>query len=57
MASSTQFMLVAMVAVVLPSVAMATQYMVGGDSGWTVNYDYVGWANGKTFYVGDTLGT
>lgn len=38
-----------------PSLVVATQYVVGDGSGWTLNYNYANWINGKTFYVGDTL--
>ncbi|PWA96146.1 cupredoxin [Artemisia annua] len=30
-------------------------FMVGGDSGWTLNFDYQAWAAGKEFVVGDAL--
>ncbi|KAI9107310.1 hypothetical protein K1719_021698 [Acacia pycnantha] len=39
----------------LSSMAMATDHVVGGDSGWTVNYNYSNWANNITFVVGDNL--
>ncbi|KAJ9556093.1 hypothetical protein OSB04_010707 [Centaurea solstitialis] len=32
------------------------EILVGDDKGWTMNFDYQAWANGKEFYVGDTLG-
>ncbi|KAI3523090.1 hypothetical protein L1887_01146 [Cichorium endivia] len=41
--------------VLLPSTTMATDYVVGDESGWTVNYDYQAWAKNKIFYVGDKL--
>nr|GEU78654.1 blue copper protein-like [Tanacetum cinerariifolium] len=31
-------------------------FMVGGDSGWTLKFDYQAWAAGKEFVVGDALG-
>ncbi|KAJ9556087.1 hypothetical protein OSB04_010701 [Centaurea solstitialis] len=31
------------------------EILVGDDKGWTKNFDYQAWANGKEFYVGDTL--
>ncbi|KAM0045401.1 putative Phytocyanin domain, cupredoxin [Helianthus debilis subsp. tardiflorus] len=43
------------VAVLLPTTTMATEYVVGGDSGWTTNFDYQNWAKDKQFYVGDKL--
>lgn len=35
---------------------MATEFWVGGPSGWTINVDYQAWAADKEFHVGDTLG-
>lgn len=34
----------------------AKEYIVGDDSGWTLDFDYQAWAKDKVFYVGDTLG-
>lgn len=45
------------VLIVLPTVAMATEYIVGDQAGWTVNFDYQAWAKDKVFRVGDKLGT
>ncbi|WCJ43593.1 Blue copper protein [Euphorbia peplus] len=45
----------AILAVVLPAVAMATEYIVGEGEGWTVGPNYTEWAADKVFYVGDTL--
>lgn len=57
MASAQQLVGLAILAVVvLPTVAMATQHVVGDNAGWTVNQKYDDWAKDKTFYVGDTLG-
>nr|A0A0M4FTF3.1 RecName: Full=Blue copper protein; Short=PhBcp; Flags: Precursor [Petunia x hybrida]ALC79558.1 blue copper protein [Petunia axillaris] len=39
----------------LPAITMATQYLVGDDRGWTLDFDYQTWAKNKTFKVGDTL--
>ncbi|KAK4282109.1 hypothetical protein QN277_013524 [Acacia crassicarpa] len=39
----------------LSSVAMATDYMVGDDRGWTGNYSYADWASKINFVVGDNL--
>ncbi|KAI3925365.1 hypothetical protein MKW92_022623 [Papaver armeniacum] len=56
MAANKQFFIVlAIVAIILPSVATATDYTVGDDSGWNNNFDYAAWAKDKQFYVGDTL--
>ena len=35
---------------------MATEFTVGDDSGWTINFDYNAWAKDKVFRVGDNLG-
>ncbi|KAL6335932.1 hypothetical protein AAG906_003557 [Vitis piasezkii] len=53
--ASRQFVVLAIVAVVLPTVAMAAEFTVGDEKGWTINFDYETWAKGKTFLVGDTL--
>ncbi|KAL7197977.1 hypothetical protein ACSBR2_020492 [Camellia fascicularis] len=55
MASNNFLVILAIVAVVLPSLTMATEYWVGDSSGWTINYDYQAWAKDKVFYVGDKL--
>ena len=46
----------AILAFVLPVVAMATEFTVGDDQGWTINFDYEAWAKEKVFHVGDKLG-
>lgn len=57
MASSNQFLItLAIISVVLPTVAFATEFKVGDASGWTVGFDYAAWAEDKEFYVGDKLG-
>ncbi|KAK9079247.1 hypothetical protein SSX86_000917 [Deinandra increscens subsp. villosa] len=43
------------VVVLLPTVIIATEYVVGDGSGWTIGYDYQAWANTKQFKVGDTI--
>ncbi|KAM7253785.1 hypothetical protein ACFE04_031467 [Oxalis oulophora] len=50
-----KFFALAVLAIVLPSLATATEYIVGDDSGWTNNFDYAKWAQDKVFTVGDTL--
>ncbi|KAI6697032.1 hypothetical protein NL676_017151 [Syzygium grande] len=38
---ASQFAILAIVALVaLPSVALATQWTIGDDNGWTINYNY-----------------
>ncbi|KAF2306905.1 hypothetical protein GH714_022444 [Hevea brasiliensis] len=54
--ASNRFVAFAIVAVVLPTFAMATEYFVGDDEGWKVGVNYSEWANGKVFRVGDKLG-
>ncbi|XP_019079647.2 blue copper protein 1a-like [Vitis vinifera] len=46
---------VAILAFVLPAVAMATEFTVGDDQGWTINFDYEAWSKDKVFQVGDEL--
>ena len=43
-------------AFVLPTVAMATEFTVGHDQEWTINFNYEAWAKDKVFHVGDELG-
>ncbi|KAL6327973.1 hypothetical protein AAG906_031317 [Vitis piasezkii] len=45
----------AILAFVLPVVAMATEFTIGDDQGWTINFDYEAWAKEKVFHVGDKL--
>ncbi|CAL9029698.1 unnamed protein product [Prunus brigantina] len=54
MASSQLFIILPILAIFVPSV-LATDYVVGDDKGWTINFDYQAWAQGKSFYVGDNL--
>jgi hypothetical protein len=56
MASCRIFMIIAIVAVFVPSI-LATEHMVGDKTGWTLGFNYQTWAQGKAFYVGDTLGS
>jgi hypothetical protein len=47
----------AMAAVVFhPAPASAEYYLVGDKAGWTLNYT-IGWPEGKSFKVNDSLGT
>ncbi|KAF8403443.1 hypothetical protein HHK36_011547 [Tetracentron sinense] len=55
MASKQLFVILATVLVGFPAVAMATEYVVGDESGWTILYDYQAWAKDKQFFVGDKL--
>ncbi|KAF5206613.1 Uclacyanin [Thalictrum thalictroides] len=53
MSSNSLFVILAII--VLPSVVLATDYVVGDEVGWTIGFDYKTWTAGKQFYVGDTL--
>ena len=46
----------AILAFVLPAVAMATEFTVGDDQGWTINFDCEAQVKDKVFHVGDKLG-
>ncbi|XP_021833730.1 mavicyanin-like [Prunus avium] len=52
--NSQLFIILATLALVAPSI-LATEFIVGDDKGWTINFDYQAWAQGKQFYVGDKL--
>ena len=54
--ASKQFTALAIFAIVLPAMAMAIEFTVGDDQGWTINFDYEAWAKDKVFHVGDKLG-
>ena len=56
MAPTRLSMLVVIATMFLPSIVMATEYVVGDDHGWTLGFDYNAWAANKVFQVGDTLG-
>ncbi|KAA8516884.1 hypothetical protein F0562_017298 [Nyssa sinensis] len=43
-------------AIIFPAMVSAMDFMVGDDKGWTINFDYQTWAQGKDFRVGDRLG-
>jgi len=55
MASSIIFVTLALVAASVLAPVMGTDFIVGDDRGWTLNFDQA-WAEGKQFYVGDNLG-
>ncbi|KAJ1254807.1 hypothetical protein BS78_02G043600 [Paspalum vaginatum] len=52
-----QALLLAVVATAccLTPLASATQWMVGDYAGWRAKFNMTGWADGKTFRVGDSL--
>ncbi|KAM2035014.1 hypothetical protein EV1_037438 [Malus domestica] len=55
MTSSWLFIILTVLATFAPSI-LATDYVVGDDKGWTINFDYQAWAWGNMFFVGDNLG-
>ncbi|XP_059461874.1 blue copper protein 1a-like [Corylus avellana] len=55
MASSQYFFILAIVAILVPSI-LATEFVVGDDKGGTVDYNYIAWAQGKEFHVNQVLG-
>lgn len=57
MASWKILVALAIFALAFPS-TLAKQWTVGDSAGWTkVSVNYTEWAAGKSFFVGDTLGT
>ncbi|KAE8008185.1 hypothetical protein FH972_004722 [Carpinus fangiana] len=52
MASAQFFNILAILAILVPSI-LATEFVVGDHKGWTINFDYQAWAEGKEFHVGD----
>ncbi|KAH7549526.1 hypothetical protein JRO89_XS13G0045200 [Xanthoceras sorbifolium] len=54
MGSSSFFIIFAIAACFVPSI-LAIEHLVGDDKGWTTNFDYQTWAQGKEFHVGDKL--
>ncbi|KAM6556932.1 hypothetical protein CsatB_003951 [Cannabis sativa] len=55
MANSKQlFISLAIIAIFVPLIS-AVEYVVGDEKGWTINFDYQAWAQGKEFHVGDKL--
>ncbi|KAF2313181.1 hypothetical protein GH714_009645 [Hevea brasiliensis] len=54
MASCKIWIIITIAAVFLPSI-LATEFVVGDETGWTTNFDYQAWAQGKKFHVGDKL--
>lgn len=56
MAISHLRILVVIATIFLPTIALAEEFVVGDDHGWTTGFDYKAWAADKTFQVGDKLG-
>ncbi|EEF36697.1 Early nodulin 55-2 precursor, putative [Ricinus communis] len=55
MASHNAFLIFVLLAAFVPFTTLAKEYIVGDESGWTVNFDYQTWAADKNFQVGDQL--
>ncbi|KAE8657341.1 hypothetical protein F3Y22_tig00116996pilonHSYRG00505 [Hibiscus syriacus] len=55
MASSKIFFAIAVVAFFAVPSSLATEFTVGDEKGWALDFDYQEWAAGKEFRVGDTL--
>ncbi|KAL8238792.1 hypothetical protein R6Q59_015359 [Mikania micrantha] len=53
--SRSTFVFVLVALGVLAAFVSATEYTVGDDSGWTLDFDYQTWAKDKVFVVGDKL--
>ncbi|XP_055960430.1 blue copper protein-like [Mercurialis annua] len=55
MGSHGNFMIFMLIAALVPITTLGREYIVGDESGWTFNFDYQTWAQGKNFQVGDKL--
>ncbi|CAK8542872.1 unnamed protein product [Lathyrus sativus] len=55
MALSRALFLFALIATVFSTIAVAKDFVVGDESGWTLGVDYQAWAANKVFHLGDTL--
>ncbi|KAH6837749.1 hypothetical protein C2S53_000784 [Perilla frutescens var. hirtella] len=53
--ASRAFLITIIVAAAAAAPAFAMDYMVGDSDGWKLGVNYTTWAEGKQFYVGDTL--
>ncbi|XP_057740893.1 blue copper protein 1a-like [Arachis stenosperma] len=53
--SSARLALIVVSMVLLWSVGTATDYVVGDDKGWSLDFNYTQWAHDKDFHVGDRL--
>ncbi|CAK8542870.1 unnamed protein product [Lathyrus sativus] len=55
MALSRVLFLFALIATIFSTIAVAKDFVVGDESGWTLGVDYQAWAANKVFRLGDTL--
>ncbi|KAJ1409090.1 Phytocyanin domain [Sesbania bispinosa] len=53
--ASSRVAFLAISMVLLSSVAMATDYVVGDTNGWKTDFNYTQWAQDKVFRVGDNI--
>ncbi|PNX61156.1 blue copper protein [Trifolium pratense] len=53
--ASSRVVFIAISMVLLSSVALAADHIVGEDKGWTVDVNYTQWAQEMVFRVGDNL--
>jgi hypothetical protein len=56
MAYSLVVMIISISMVLLSSVSMATDHIVGDYQAWSVGTNYTQWAQERVFRVGDNLG-
>ena len=56
MAFKLMLVVVAIITNALRTIAVPTEYVVGDEKGWDLGVNYMAWAEGKEFRVGDTLG-
>ncbi|XP_059442029.1 blue copper protein 1a-like [Corylus avellana] len=50
MASTQYLFILAIIAAILVPSILATEFVVGDDKGWTINFDYQSWTQGKEFH-------
>jgi hypothetical protein len=55
MALSRALFLFALIATIFSTMAVARDFVVGDEHGWTLGVDYQAWAANKVFRLGDTL--
>ncbi|XP_004493193.1 blue copper protein 1a-like [Cicer arietinum] len=53
--TSSRVIFLAISMVLLSSIALAVDHIVGDEKGWTVDFNYTQWAQDKVFNVGDNL--
>ncbi|KAH7571680.1 hypothetical protein ACOSP7_014433 [Xanthoceras sorbifolium] len=49
------FIIFALISTIVPATTLAKEFIVGDEKGWTINFNYQAWAEGKDFRVGDKL--